>query len=262
MLSRLVMSVARRLPFRLRRWYVPVLGQMFYRAEDASSTFGEIFRRRLYEPILPLPAHPVVVDLGSSLGLFVIFINQRIQGGSILSFEASPKTFAYLRQNVAQIPPSHGNTIEIHNIAISDRNGEIAFFVDSKNETNVAATAYRDISAFGDAADFVATSVPCARLDRFIHSQIDYLKCDIEGAEYVVLEDELLHPARVRQMAVEFHDIGKHYGEFQRIVRTCFARGYRVFAEDNTELSSFEVLRPEMGVPDRSIVLKFCAATA
>jgi FkbM family methyltransferase len=257
--SRLLIAVARRLPFKLKKFYVPALRQVLNRPGDAASSFGEIYVRQIYDPVAPLPPQPNIVDLGSSVGLFVMFMNQRIHGGRITSFEASPAAFRHLQDNIRRMPSQNRNDVKIKNVAICNYSGEIDFLLDQTNDTNVAATAFRDISKFPDIGNFISVRIPCERLDHFVDTRIDYLKCDIEGAEYQVLEDQILDPMKIGQMAIEFHDIGKHRTEFNRIVETCVDRGYSIRDRNNRKIDSLATLYGTLGNGEQSMVLKFCA---
>ncbi len=260
MFSRLLFAVARRLPFKIEKLYVPAMGQVINRPGDSSSVFGEIFVSQIYQPIAPLPHGATAVDLGSNVGYFTIFINQRIKDGKIFVFEASPKAFAHLENNISRISRKNGNTIDIHNVAICDYSGEIDFMVDNTHDSNVAAAAYRDISTFQDADHFVSIRIPCETIGHYVKGRIDFLKCDIEGAEYGVLTDELLNPAKVGQFVVEFHDIDEHRSEFDHIIETSLNRGYAIYDKKNEPVISFDDLhrvRKELGL--HSTILKFCA---
>lgn len=184
--SRILITLAKRLPIKAERFYVPVFGQVINRPGETLSVFNEIYFTKIYEPIAPLPPAPTIVDLGSNVGIFTIYINQLIKGGKIFAFEASPKAFVHLESNISRISRKNGNDIKLFQVAICDHAGEIDFLVDQTNDTNVAAAAFRDLSTLADADHFVAMRVPCNTLDHYVKGRIDLLKCDIEAAEYGV----------------------------------------------------------------------------
>lgn len=256
--SRLLISVSRRLPFKVESFYVPALRQVVHRPGDSSAVFHEIFVRKLYEPMAPLPAQPTIVDLGSNVGFFTIFFNQRVSGGKIFVFEASPKAFVHLKNNISRMSNSRNNEVKLYNVAICNYAGEIDFMVNTTDDTNVAASAFRDFSHFSDAHLFAPVRIPCNTLSHFVEGKIDLLKCDIEGAEYGVLTDDLLDPAKISQMIVEFHDLEKNIDEFSRIMNTCRNRGYAIFDEHGNPVGTAEDQLKNLNLKD-SQVIKFCS---
>jgi FkbM family methyltransferase len=66
------------------------------------------------------------------------------------------------------------------------------------------------------------------------HDHIDFLKIDIEGAEYEVLEDLLRHRLPVKQIAVEFHHgmlPGIRRSQTVRMIIRLVAAGYKLLAQ-------------------------------
>jgi FkbM family methyltransferase len=258
-ISKCELALIRRLPFNVGRIFVPSLSQKMAVPEQASSVFNDIFVHDYYRPICPLPKQATVVDLGSNQGLFIIYINKMIHGGTIYGFEANPNAMACLTYNIENIK-YNDNKIEIHNKAVSSYNGTIRFLTDVKNKTNVACTAVLDISHFSDADNFQPVDVPCVKLSDIITERIDYLKCDIEGAEYDVLDEVLLTPAVTSQVVCEFHDIVGRRVRLLSIIESALDNGYRIFSADCQAFADKVSFRSWIDrQPSTTIVLKFCA---
>jgi FkbM family methyltransferase len=87
---------------------------------DAEYIYGEIFRERVYaHSRFAFAEPPVVVDVGANIGLFAIWAARMFRPRRILAYEASPTTFEYLVENVAEhIDPAVSLT-ECFNLAVS-----------------------------------------------------------------------------------------------------------------------------------------------
>jgi hypothetical protein len=74
--------------------------------------------------------------------------------------------------------------------------------------------------------------------------------------------DELLNPAKVSQLVVEFHFIDDHQPDFDRIINTCLKRGYAIFGEKNEPILSLAEIQQRRKDEGRNLLkLKFCAKT-
>ena len=77
-------------------------------------------------------------------------------------------------------------------------------------------------------------SFPCTSLKDFMkqkgHKKIDLLKIDIEGAEYMVINDILKNKIPVSQIAVELHHRFKGIGHLKTIIliRNLYKAGYKL----------------------------------
>ena len=82
--------------------------------------------------------------------------------------------------------------------------------------------------------------LPVKRIQTFIselqHPRIDLVKVDIEGAEYVVIDDFIASGIFVKQLLVEFHHRWKEISvsKTKLAIRKLNAAGYRIFATSPT----------------------------
>jgi FkbM family methyltransferase len=260
--SKLELAAIHRMPFPIQSAYVPTLKQVVAFPKLLSSSYNEIFIKKTYQPLAPLPAKAVVADLGTNLGVFAMYINAMVRGSAIYCFEANPKLFPYLKVNLDRMP-DRGNDIKVFNIAIANKAGTIEFTMDHANIASLASTAFRDTSWFPDAANYRPVKVPCQRLDSFVSSKIDFLKCDIEGAEYAVLEETLLSGDRVGQAVIEFHDVSERLGEFCRIIESALSKQFVIHLPEYGEIKSPEQIEKRLNLERGDAVLvKMCSPGA
>lgn len=127
----------------------------------------------------------VIIDIGAHIGLFSIIAAQ-VTGkrGKLYAFEPAPGTFALLQQTV--VINHEEQVIETIQKAVGKENGKITFFVsDNKADNSNSLVNYKeDRSLHG--IDVAVTSI-----DNFVKekniSKLDFIKIDVEGAEYDTL---------------------------------------------------------------------------
>ena len=151
----------------------------------ASSAAHKLFIGR-YVPTLDIAVfkkyiepQSTVFDVGANIGMFSAVAARLAPQGVVYAFEATPKTFQYLTENVRlnkieNIYPVYG--------AVCNQSGFVSFFEHAQShEQNYIATK-----------ETGTNTVPAVRLGAFADmvqvSKIDFLKIDVEGAELSVLE--------------------------------------------------------------------------
>lgn len=124
----------------------------------------------------------VVFDIGANIGWYTINILFRHPGSVVHSFEPIPSSFGLLKRNLAL---NGLVTTNAHNIGLSDRSGTARFYFDVECATASSMANLRE--------DEQTVEVECAisRLDDFVASapglaRLDFIKCDVEGAELFV----------------------------------------------------------------------------
>ncbi len=136
----------------------------------------QIFLGDLYR--LPAGFEPgVIFDLGSNIGLSLVYFHLRYPNAAIFGFEPDPASLEKLERNTREL----GN-VTVEAVGASDPAGELVFY--SSDET-WSSSLYRQ-------RDFQReVTVRCKRLDSLVAEAgveaIDLLKITIEGAEFAVL---------------------------------------------------------------------------
>jgi FkbM family methyltransferase len=132
---------------------------------------------------------PLIFDVGAHVGLAAQRYRELFPSAMIHCFEPFPESFAELGKAVGALAP-----IELHNFALSAKEGEAEFSVNRNSATNslLASDGHAEIYWHGDAPKTTGSlSVQTKSLDGFVReqsiSQIDILKMDVQGGEYDVL---------------------------------------------------------------------------
>jgi len=134
------------------------------------------FLRSMLEPGM------VFVDVGAQMGYFSTIAAALVgESGAVHWFEPDPDCFSRLTRNSRAYP-----WVTIYNTAVADFSGETTFYRSPRLSESGWGTV------FDDAAPRARPSVPVCTLDcwRTTRSigRIDFLKMDVEGAEYRVLQ--------------------------------------------------------------------------
>lgn len=167
----------------------------------------------------------VMVDAGANVGTFSLLAASL--GATCYAFEASPTNCALLRRNISL---NKFTGITVHECALSDRSGVTQFFVYEEPGMGKAG----GLSAMFRRGAGREIQVPMKSLDVVLGDlpRIDIIKCDVEGADFLVLRGaqsilKKLHPIVVVE-AVEglANQLG---GSVADILATLWECGYEVY---------------------------------
>jgi FkbM family methyltransferase len=126
-------------------------------------------------------------DIGANIGEVTLYAAKRLSHGRVLSFEPSPAIFAQLSRNVAL---NHFPQVEVFNIGLYDREDVLPFFVEEENLFGMANHGLGTV--FGAAMDKQTGVVRLRKFDDVAVEaglqRLDFLKVDVEGAEWMVLK--------------------------------------------------------------------------
>jgi FkbM family methyltransferase len=143
--------------------------------------------RKSYEPFITqtcinnIKEGDTVIDLGANIGYYTLLFAKLVgKSGKVIAFEPHPENFAILKKNVE----ANGyKNVVCEQKAVSKSSERIKLFIDEEATTKHAIANSKFCSK-----NFV--SVDSVKLDDYLeeNTKIDFIKMDIEGAEYFVLE--------------------------------------------------------------------------
>jgi len=159
-----------------------------------------IFGKEIYN-FTSLNKRPLIIDCGSNIGLSILYFKKIYPDARVIGFEPDPAIFKALVHNVESFHCKH---VELHNQAVWITNGSIDFQIEGGFSGR--------IPKYGDTSRIVTT--PCVRLNDYLNNEIDFLKIDIEGAEYKVILDCRNQLKYVKNIFIEYHS---HISEEQNL---------------------------------------------
>jgi FkbM family methyltransferase len=121
-----------------------------------------------------------VFDIGANVGWYSLLIAKNIPGSSLYAFEPIPSTFSSLKAN---IEINSFSNVCAFNYGISDQDGQNVFYFSP--EISGAASGANILGS--DTVDKIACRVrPLDDVWRELGVRVDFIKCDVEGAELFV----------------------------------------------------------------------------
>ncbi len=149
----------------------------------------EIFIEEVYKQ--NLPAKPYIIDCGANIGLSVIYMKYFHPDAEILAFEPDEENFRLLEKNIQAFG---FKDIEPRREAVWVKKEMLSFAGKGSTESKLVDDGLKG-----------AVIVNAIRLKDQINKKVDFLKIDIEGAEYKVIADiqEKLH--FVQNLFLEYH---------------------------------------------------------
>lgn len=159
--------------------------------------YEEIFLRSQYR-FEAVSSTPLVIDVGSNIGLSILYFKGLFPEARIVGFEPDPEAFSVLSENVRE---NGLQDVELVNEAVYDGAESVVLHGDPATPGSPQAST-REGRLSG-----VEKVVSATRLSERITERVDYLKLDVEGAECVVIS-ELEKSGKlelVDRMSIEYH---------------------------------------------------------
>lgn len=183
---------------------IPVGPHVFYFPSVVyfEGIFSEIFFRETY--YLESTQAPIrVIDCGANIGLSLLYIKIRVPHAQVLCFEPNPAAFAVLKQNI--VANNWGDAVKAFPFALGKKKGSVDFYIDG----GVASGSGGSTARFQKNKNQHLTSYPVEMdtLSHYISDNVDFLKIDIEGGEFDLLE-ELVNAEKlpfVQAVQLEYH---------------------------------------------------------
>lgn len=161
---------------------------------------------------------PRIVDCGANTGLSVIYFKRLFPQAKITAFEPDSNIFKLLKENLNKFG---FNDVELINKAVWNKNGSIKFLA-------LGAVGGR----ISENEDDKTIEMPTARLKDLLNEKIDFLKIDIEGAEFDVIEDCKNDLANVKNIFIEYHSEEKREQKLDAILKILKDAGFKYYIKE------------------------------
>jgi len=141
---------------------------------------------------------PFIIDCGCNIGLSILNFKMMYPHAKIIGFEPNDDCWDMLEKNIHE---NNLSDVTVYKKALSNKEGHIRFFYDSKNSANLgSSTVFKE----GRPMEKV---VEADLLSHYIDRNVDLVKIDVEGAEGEIIEDleknNKLH--YIKEIILEFH---------------------------------------------------------
>lgn len=166
-------------------------------------------------------SRPFILDCGANIGAAVLFFKTVYPDARVIAFEPDPTTFARLARTIA----ANGlKDVRVEQAAVGEADGTAVFYYSQADPGGLTASVMP--SWGGDARQ----QVRVVRLSSFVKEPVDFLKLDVEGAEYGVVED-LVDTGAIRfisEAVIEYHDLDSEPDALPKMLETLRGAGLEV----------------------------------
>jgi FkbM family methyltransferase len=176
-------------------------------------------------------------DIGANMGWYSINVALARRASQIHCFEPIPKTYSYLQRNIALNLISN---ITSYNFGFSNRPGEFDFYYYEEGSGNASS------ANISNRDDVQICKCEVRTLDDYslkLSAPVDFIKCDVEGAELHVFQGGLHTIARDRPIV--FSEILRKWSakfnyDPNEIFELFRSLGYRAFTVEGDGLKESE----------------------
>lgn len=188
----------------------------FYGGLEYLHGIKEIFIEGVYNQKLSENAY--IIDCGAHIGLSIIYLNHICPTAHIVCFEPDTKNFELLEKNIS----SHNlKNIEAKKEAIWTENTSLTFIQDGNMGSKI-----------GNNTSSNSVEVKATRLKDYLDKKVDFLKMDIEGAEYQVLKDISERLENVSKIFIEYHGTFEQNNELLEILNILSKAGFKFYIKE------------------------------
>ena len=140
---------------------------------------------------IELPKNPTILDVGANIGMFSMSYASIFEGAEIHCFEPVPFIYNYLKRNL-EINPNLNNRVHTHNFGMSNcvERQQLSIPVPRQHERYSKDLDIRLYSVLGQGEEKFDAQFTLIDhwVDDFQIRTVDFIKIDVEGYEYSVLE--------------------------------------------------------------------------
>jgi FkbM family methyltransferase len=164
--------------------------------------YDDIFAKNTYFFRTESP-EPHIIDCGGHIGLAVLYFKTLYPLSRIATFEPNPETFSLLKRNIVQ-NDLHG--VEAFNMALSPEQSNNAILYVGENFLEAwDSTDTIEPDLWPNMNQYRSIVVRSTQLSSYINGKVEFIKMDIEGAEYDVLEESKARMKSVGAITLEYH---------------------------------------------------------
>lgn len=214
----------------------------FYDGPGYLHGLQEIFIEGIYDQVLRENAF--ILDCGAYIGLSAIYLKSICASAHIVCFEPDKKNFELLQKNILS---HHLKDVELKNEAVWTENTSLNFI----GEGNMASKIGSDLSEN-------TVPVQATRLKDRLDQKIDFLKIDIEGAEFEVIKDIEEKMDNIERLFIEYHGNFDQNLELIELVKIIKRKGFYFYIKEAANVYEHPFIRKKE-VPPYDIQLNiFC----
>ena len=161
------------------------------------SIYRDVFIKRIYHFVAQCK-NPLILDCGSNIGGTILYFKHIYPQARIIGFEPDPLIFSYLEENIKR---NGIKGVELIRAALNGKEGIFEFYSDGKQGSRLEHHLRTNLEGWEK------HEVRCVRLKNYLTEPVDFMKMNIEGAEWEVLSDCKDRLQLIREMIIEYHHL-------------------------------------------------------
>jgi FkbM family methyltransferase len=187
--------------------------------------YDDIFAKNTYFFRSESP-EPYIIDCGGHIGLALLYFKILYPLSRIATFEPNPETFSLLERNIVQ---NDLKGIEAFNMALSRDSGNAILYVGEDFLQAWDSTDTVEPDLWPNMDQYRSIAVRSTRLSSYINGKVEFIKMDIEGAEYDVLEESKARMRSVGAITLEYHQNERNLAarKLEKTLELLSAAGFR-----------------------------------
>jgi FkbM family methyltransferase len=207
----------------------------YKRPYEILHTYEEIFVKGIYN-FQTNNRFPLIIDCGSNIGISILYFKSLFPGAKVLAFEPDRENFSLLKTNIEQ---NNLENISLHQKAVWVNDDGVVFEEKGSEGSRVADKTETQKGIL----------VESLRLATLLQNEdsIDFLKMDIEGAEYEVIKDCEQHLSRINFMFIEYHGTAGETYKLTNMLNIFDKSGFRVYIKNAADLLNQPFLQQKTG---------------
>lgn len=202
----------------------------------------EIFIHEIYKQ--QLSPKPFIIDCGANIGLSIIYLKRLFSDAKIIAFEPDTVNFNLLKKNIESFGYLE---VELRKEAVWVEDTTLTFSNAGSMMSKIASDPVAPNSV----------QVPAIRLKNHMNQPVDFLKIDIEGAEYSVFRDIEDRLDLVNNLFLEYHGTFAQNHELIYMLSALQEKGFLLYIKEAIDKHPTPFLRKPS--PDYDVQLNiFC----
>ncbi len=163
--------------------------------------------------------NPRIIDCGANIGLSVLYFKRLYPQSVITAFEPDKSIFNILESNVLAFGFSD---VELINKAVWNEDCPIRFVASGGVGGRIQKIQNND----------KVSELPATRLKNFLEHKVDFLKIDIEGAEFDVIDDCKESLNNVSNIFIEYHSEKNREQKLDDILKILKEAGFKYYLKE------------------------------
>lgn len=188
----------------------------FYDGVELLYGIHDIFINKIYD--VSLRQNATIIDCGGHIGMSTIFFKNNYPDSKVIVFEPDERNLELLKRNLT----AQGfKDVIIRKEAVWTQNTIITFYADGSMSSRIAKENDPNV-----------TTVQATRLKDLLTAEIDFLKMDIEGAEFQVLKDIKSEFHLIKNLFIEYHGNFSQQNELIQILNWINDSGFTFYIKE------------------------------